>query len=117
MKSIIKSINKLVRKCDGMWLQYQYKNILFEIDELLISLVGKDADIYQNFEMICQKQELSIAERGQYMVGILNGLKHQLRISGLNKKYQIFVSSTYLDLIDYRKFVADEIIFKGHIPV
>ena len=34
----------------------------------------------------------------------------------MNKKYQVFISSTYQDLIQYRRAVSDEIAFRGHFP-
>lgn len=33
-----------------------------------------------------------------------------------NKKYQIFISSTYVDLIPYRSAVAQAITYSNHIP-
>lgn len=35
----------------------------------------------------------------------------------MNKKYQIFISSTYTDLIDERKYVQDTIMKMEHFPV
>ena len=35
----------------------------------------------------------------------------------LNKRYQIFISSTYEDLIDIRKKATEEILKMGHIPI
>lgn len=35
----------------------------------------------------------------------------------MNKKYQIFISSTYTDLIDERKYVQDVILSMNHFPV
>ena len=35
----------------------------------------------------------------------------------MNRKYQIFISSTYTDLIDERKYVQDVILSMNHFPV
>ena len=50
----------------------------------------------------------------KYFVGILNGLKNHIRLGTKNRKYQVFISSTYQDLIQYRRAVSDEIAFRGH---
>lgn len=35
----------------------------------------------------------------------------------MDKKYQVFISSTYKDLEDARKIVSDAILSMGHFPV
>jgi len=117
MEKIKKRLDTLILECNNMYEFFQYQRVVFEIDELIISLIGKNNDIYNNFTIIYQSKKLSAYERGKLLVGVLSGLKSYLHICEQEKKYQIFVSSTYLDLISYRKSIADEIAFKGHIPV
>jgi hypothetical protein len=50
-------------------------------------------------------------------VKILKLPKQQLQSTLMNKKYQVFISSTYLDLKDERKKVANAIFKSDHIPV
>ena len=117
MEEIKKRINALIVDCKYIQCFSQYQRVVFEIDELIISLIGKDNDIYNNFMMVFNSGKLEACERGELLVGILNGLQSYLHIREQVKKYQIFISSTYLDLIDYRKSIADEVAFKGHMPV
>lgn len=46
---------------------------------------------------------------------MLLGIKNYLELANSNRKYQVFISSTYKDLISYRQVVSDEITFRGHI--
>lgn len=114
---IFDRIDKLIERCDS----YDpanpsavYDEIVYEMDELLLSLLGKGHNSYDNFRHVyranatCRAKQIALK-------GVLQGVKDSLALSK-NKKYQFFISSTYKDLIGYRKAVADEITFRGHIP-
>jgi len=91
------------------------EDVIFEIDELLNSLLGKEHFIYQNYLNCYHIPNTSSAQKRVYMGGVLNGLKNHIEFSS-TKKYQVFVSSTYQDLICFRQAVSDAISFANHIP-
>ena len=72
--------------------------------------------MFQSFLEIT-KAKIDCWDAIKYLEGLLKGLKAHLQLQmNTNKRYQVFISSTYLDLINYRKVVSDEISFLGHIP-
>ena len=111
--SIYDRIDKLIEKCDAGNSKSVYNEILFEMDELLVSLFGKEHNSYSNFEFI-YRANCTWETKCPALKGVLQGVKAHLALA--DRKYQVFISSTYKDLIDYRKTVADEIAFRGHIP-
>lgn len=114
MQDVIARVDELIEICDNIRSPSQYNQIEMEIDTLLIDLVGKDNDFYNNFTIIYKESRLNAVDKGKALVGVLRGLKTHIAIAKQEKKYQIFISSTYLDLIDYRQCVANEIAYKGH---
>lgn len=115
MQEILKIIDGLIRKCDNCHSELTYYEIAYEMDELLVSLVGKNHNSYRNFISVIQSKSGYISKTYS-LTGILLGIKSYLAIAKNTKKYQVFISSTYLDLIRYRQAVSDEITFRGHIP-
>ena len=84
------------------------------MDELLVSLVGKSHNSYKNFINIIEERAINVS-KCPALKGVLLGIKNYLEFVNSNRKYQIFISSTYKDLINYRQVVSDEITFRGHI--
>ncbi len=115
MKEIINRIDKLTYICEGIYDYTAYNKVLFEIESLISEITGKESGIYNNYEAILASN-ISTCDKFHSFVGILNSLKNHINLSLKNKKYQVFISSTYMDLIEYRQAVSDEIYFKGHIP-
>lgn len=115
MKYIYERIDRLMEKCEHCWTELTYDEIIYELDELLMSLVGKEHNSYGNFMHIVRSQS-SYVSKCYALKGVLLGIKNHLAVANANKKYQIFISSTYRDLVNYRKIVSDEISFRGHIP-
>lgn len=115
MKYIYERIDKLMQKCERCQGELTYREIIYELDELLASLVGKKHNSYENFINVVHSQSGYISNC-YALKGVLQGIKNHLAIVNKNKKYQIFISSTYKDLINYRQTVSDEISFHGHIP-
>ncbi len=113
MQNIYNRIDKLIEKCDSCNSTSIYDEIVFEMDELLVSLLGKDHNSYRNFVHI-YRATCKWNSKYSALKGVLQGVKTTLDLA--DRKYQIFISSTYKDLIDFRKAVADEIAFRGHIP-
>ena len=115
MREIIDRIDIIVKALrDTRDWDYTYMKYLFEIKQLMIQLVGKDNDAFLDFEDVTESK-IDNFQKCNFLIGVLNGLKDTILHSLHNKKYQIFVSSTYKDLVDYRKAIADEITFRGHI--
>jgi len=117
MKNLLNRIDGIV---DEFGCPYSSKNIykekLFEIRQIILSTVGKESDLFQSFLEIT-KAKIDCWDAIKYLEGLLKGLKAHLQLQmNTNKRYQVFISSTYLDLINYRKVVSDEISFLGHIP-
>lgn len=91
------------------------EDAIYEIEQLLTSLLGRDHFIYQNFLNCIHIPNTTSIQKRLYISGVLNGLKNHIDFSA-TKKYQVFVSSTYQDLIYYRQAVSDAISFANHIP-
>lgn len=115
MEIIYERIDALIQKCEQCSSDSVYDEIIYEMDELLISLVGKSHNSYQNFSYIFRARA-TYASKVSALKGVLLGIKNHLEIVHRNRKYQVFISSTYKDLINYRQAVSDEISFRGHIP-
>lgn len=111
--SIHGRIDRLIEKCDFCNSDSIYDEIIFEMDELLMSLLGEKHNSYKNFMYIYRARD-SWNTKCAALKGVLQGVKAHLELA--DRKYQVFISSTFKDLIDYRKTVADEIAFRGHIP-
>lgn len=116
MTEILKRIDELIDICrrDTAYGE-DYDAIIFEINNLILELAGRKSELYGNF-VDTHNNNISKGAKQKIFIGILNGLKNGLKIQMNTKKYQVFISSTYLDLIKYRKAVSDEITFRGHIP-
>lgn len=110
---IFRRIDMLIEKCNFCNSDSMYDEIIFEMDELLISLIGEEHNSYRNFMKIYHCRD-TWESKCPAIKGVLEGVKSHLELA--DRKYQIFISSTYKDLIDYRKAVADEIAFRGHFP-
>jgi hypothetical protein len=115
MKYIYERIDHLMEKCEHCRTDFTYDEIIYELDQLLMSLVGKEHNSYENFISVVRSQSTYIS-KCHALKGVLHGIKNHLVIINKNKKYQIFISSTYKDLISYRQAISDEIAFRGHIP-
>ena len=50
------------------------------------------------------------------LLGIMQGALSTLKTHNNKKKYQVFISSTYKDLIEYRQAAYDIITSEGHFP-
>lgn len=107
-------IYELIKKCESCQTDSVYDEIIYELDELLNSLVGKTHNSYTNFIRIVRTQATYVSKCSA-LKGVLLGIKNHLEIVN-NCKYQIFISSTYKDLINFRHAVSNEIAFRGHIP-
>ena len=121
--SVIKRIDDLVSLCtkdvDDVW----YAQVKIEVKNLILQTVGR-GDIYSDFEkIVTEESNMAFVDccttrwcysKCRNMIGVLLSLKNAIQLQ--EKKYQIFISSTYKDLINYRRVVADEIAFCGHIP-
>lgn len=115
MNYIHERIDELIKKCELCQTDSTYDEIIYELDELLVSLVGKSHNSYTNFTSIVGAKA-TYSSKCFALKGVLLGIKNYLEITNNNRKYQIFISSTYKDLISYRHVVSDEIAFRGHIP-
>ena len=108
-------VDTLIEKCESCQTNATYDEIIYELDELLVSLVGKSHNSYKNFTHIHGTHATHVSKCSA-LKGVLLGIKSHLELANGNRKYQIFISSTYKDLINYRQVVSDEITFRGHIP-
>ena len=91
-----------------------YDRAIYQRDGLLLSLMSKDNEIYKNFIGIVSSSE-NFLFRANKLEGVLRGLKNQIEICQ-TKKYQVFISSTYKDLIPYRAAASGAVIFANQIP-
>lgn len=117
MTEILKRIEELIDICSrDTTYGVDYDTVKFEINNLILELAGRKSELYGNFVGVHNDNGIGKGTKQKILVGILNGLKNGLIIQMNAKKYQVFISSTYLDLIRYRQAVSDEITFRGHIP-
>lgn len=117
MTNLLKRIDEIVYELDHThYCESTYKENLFEIRQIILSTVGQESDSFKTYVEIT-KAKIDYYTAIKYLIGVLKGLKAHLQLQmSTNKRYQVFISSTYLDLINYRKAVSDEINFRGHIP-
>ena len=116
MDVFIKRIDEIAYKLEHCYTpEFAYKENIFEIKQMILSTVGEESDSYKSYlEILGSKTGYYDAIK--YLIGVLKGLKDHLQLQVKhNKRYQIFISSTYKDLMDFRKAVSDEISFRGHI--
>lgn len=117
MTELLKRIDEIIHAFDYThYGETTYKENIFEIRQIILSTVGSESDSFRTYTEIT-KAKIDYYTANKYLTGLLKGLKAHLQLQmKTNKRYQIFISSTYLDLINYRKIVSDEIAFRGHIP-
>jgi hypothetical protein len=117
MTELIKRIDELASSCSSSYISdFTYKRVVCEVEGLIIEIAGENSSYMRSFNSILCNRKIDQTEACSYFAGILRALKNYIHIREKDKKYQFFISSTYLDLINYRKIVADEISFRGHIP-
>ena len=92
-----------------------YVRVIYELDPLLEELLGKQHTITRNFQSIIQSDQNTI-QKLMKIRACIEALENAVDLRRQEKRYQVFISSTYLDLIEYRKVVADEVSFLKHIP-
>jgi len=114
MQEIVKRIDELIRICTSYVGSGDYAKIIFEIKDLIVELFGSNS-IYLNQFNAVVKSDKCFDEKAKFITGILSGVKNSLKLSFNEKRYQVFISSTYQDLKEYRKTVSDEIVFRGHV--
>lgn len=111
---LFEKIDRLIHNFTNATLPTIYERTLYETDELLRSLFPKTDDTYRSFIQTASSSQHYLY-KANIMTGILRGVKSRVDICE-NKKYQVFISSTYADLIPYRNAAAEAIIFANHIP-
>lgn len=112
MEKILKRIDEIISICERET-DRGYQQVKYEIDQLIINILGKESETYKNFVTIFYAN-LNSSAKCKLTIGILNAIKDHIILSIQNKKYNVFISSTFLDLKAYRKALADEIVFLGH---
>lgn len=113
-EELFQKIDSLVNNFANATLPTIYERTLYETDELLRSLFPKTDETYRSFIQTASSSQHYLY-KANIMTGILRGIKTRIDICE-NKKYQVFISSTYVDLIPYRNAVEEAIIFANHIP-
>lgn len=108
-----KRLVELKELCDKGY--SSYNSVIYELQPLLIEILGVNSQIYANFNGILKEDDLNYNKMLK-LKACIEAFESIIDLRKKEKKYQIFISSTYLDLIDYRQAVADEITFMKHIP-
>lgn len=93
-----------------------YDSVIYELHPILIQILGTKNSIFLNFDSIL-KSNIFNSQKLPKIKACIEAFESIIDLRKKEKKYQVFISSTYLDLIDYRQAVADEITFMKHIPV
>lgn len=112
--TLFEKIDHLIHNFSNANLPTIYDRTLYETDELLRALFPKTDETYRNFIQTAKSSQQYLY-KANIMTGILRGVKSRVDTCE-NKKYQVFISSTYVDLIPYRNAVAEAIVFANHIP-
>lgn len=107
-------IDSLIYKFKSVSYTAQYEQNVYEANLLIRALYPETDEAYKTFISIV-KSSKGVLLKAEAIVGVLKGIRTQIDICQ-NKKYQVFISSTYVDLIPYRNAVAEAIIFANHIP-
>ncbi len=92
-----------------------YNSVIYELDPLLKEFLGTNHRAYQNVISVVQSEECE-SEKLLKIKACIEVFESIVDLRKQEKRYQVFISSTYLDLIEYRRAVADEISFLKHIP-
>ena len=117
MTETIKRIDELISICSSSRMpEWTYKKVVCEVEGLIVEVAGENSHYMRRFSSIINGKNITTIDACEYFIGILQALKNHIHIGTKNRKYQIFISSTYKDLINYRQMVSDEISFRGHIP-
>ena len=114
MQEILKRIDRLIDICKYYVDETDHSQIVFEIQDLIYELYGINSIYATQFGMVAKSNNTN-NQKSNFYVGILNAIKNSLKLSMNKKRYQVFISSTYQDLKEYRKAVSDEIVFRGHV--
>lgn len=116
MEEILKRIDEIINSFKARFITEDiYQENIFEIKQIIVSTVGKDSEEYEMFADIVGAKK-DFVTTSKFLIGVLRGLKDHLVLNNnTEKRYQIFVSSTFKDLETYRKTISDEIIFRGYI--
>lgn len=115
MEEIVKRIDDIVKDITStLFPRDTYITYIVEIKQLVISIAGENSELFHELEGLSESQ-LNISDKCKGLIGIVNGLKDYIQVLQLNRKYQVFISSTYQDLKEYRSRIADDMAFNGYI--
>lgn len=114
-KELFNEIDKLIDLFENPIAFTVYDRAIYQMGGLLLSLMSKNNETYKNFIRILSLNTIQYVYRANMLVGVLKGLKNSIEISP-NKRYQVFISSTYKDLIKYRIAASNAVIFGNNIP-
>lgn len=114
-KELFNEIDELIDLLKNPIAFTTYDRAIYQMDGLLLSLMSKNNETYKNFIKIVSLNNTEYVYKANMLVGVLKGLKNSIEISQ-NKRYQVFISSTYKDLIKYRIAALNAVIFGNNIP-
>ena len=105
MKETIRRIDKLIKTCK--WFSFaKYQKTGFEIADLIRSLFGTQNMYYKEYCSIVESK-ITSEDKGRYFVALLQAIKNHLIIQiGCDRRYKVFISSTYKAIIPYRNAVS-----------
>ena len=109
---LLVSLNRLASMCNGY--SSEYDKVVYELHPLLTEFVGQEHIIYKNFESIIQSKEYD-GTKLLRLRATIRALITIIESKQVDKRYQIFISSTYKDLISYRMSIYNELTSRGHI--
>lgn len=100
MEKIIERVETLIKHCKNSG---SYDEIVYEIDALILAVLGKNHEIYKNFISI-YNSSLYNHQKVTNLIGILHSLKNEIIINGIKK-------DTKDDIIDH----LHELIIKSSL--
>ena len=83
MEKIIERIESLIKYCKN---SDSYDEIVYEIDGLILSVLGKNHEIYRNFISVYNNSSLYSHQKVSYLIGILQSLKNEIIINGIKRE-------------------------------
>ena len=107
--------NKLQKSHFGTYSR-TYTESFYEIQSAMYTFKIVEGPILKGFSD-ANTSDKGYKERCALLLGVTRALINHIQFSQINRKYQIFISSTYKDLIPYRQKANSEIRYMGFFPV
>lgn len=130
-KELLDLSNNIKRYMDKRESSYRFSYTIFDFykfqkiaENIIAAIFGVNSNQYLKINSLSslpkndegKVEEYVIKNMYGMLLGEIIGSKSALELIGRNKKYQVFISSTYQDLKDFRQAAYDIITSEGFFP-